>query len=60
MLKLLASTMVIIVAIGMCIGLTASGISIVEGQLFSLRYSLVMTLLWPCCKPKPDHAGDLW
>ena len=48
-LKLLGCTTLIIVSIGGCIGALSSLIAIIEGRLFSYRYSLVMTLLWPCC-----------
>ena len=59
-LQLLVSTMAIILAIGACIGLTSSFIAIVEGHIFSRRYSVVMSLLWPCCLPTAEHADDLW
>ena len=59
-LQLLVCTMAIILSIGSCIGLTSSFIAIVEGHIFSRRYSLVMSLLWPCCQPIAEHADDIW
>ena len=59
-LQLLLSTTVIIFSIGGFIGLTSAFIAIVEGHIFSSRYSLVMSLLWPCCRPIAEHADDLW
>ena len=59
-LQLLVSTTVIILAIGACIGLTSAFIAIVEGHIFSLRFSLVMSRLWPCCHPIAEHADDIY
>ena len=59
-LQLLVCTTVIILSIGGCIGLTSAFIAIVEGHIFSRRYSLVMSLLWPCCEPVPEHADEVW
>ena len=59
-LKLLGCTTLIIVSIGGCIGALSSLIAIIEGRLFSYRYSLVMTLLWPCCVEEGVDKDQYW